>query len=329
MPKRKLGNTGFEIAPLALGGNVFGWTADEPTSFKLLDAFVDKGFNLIDTADIYSHWVPGHKGGESETIIGKWLKKSGKRNNVVIATKVGMAMSEDKKGLSAPYIRQAVEDSLRRLQTDYIDLYQAHKDDPDTPLAETLGAFDELIRQGKVRAIGASNYSGERLAEALAVSRQKQLASYQTLQPEYNLYDRFAYETDLEQLCQKQGLGVICYFSLASGFLTGKYRSEADLSKSARGQMVRKYLNARGLRILGALDHVAKQYGSTPTQVALAWLIARPSVTAPIASATSLKQLDELVKAPELELNQSAIESLNKAGEQIPENESRSTNAAD
>lgn len=329
MQKRKLGNTGFEIAPLALGGNVFGWTADEPTSFKLLDAFVDKGFNLIDTADIYSHWVPGHKGGESETIIGKWLKKSGKRNNVVIATKVGMAMGENKKGLSAPYIRHAVEDSLRRLQTDYIDLYQAHKDDPDTPLAETLGAFDELVRAGKVRAIGASNYSGERLAEALAVSRQKQLASYQTLQPEYNLYDRLAYETDLEQLCQKQGLGVICYFSLASGFLTGKYRSEADLSKSARGRMVRKYLNARGLRILGALDHVAKQYGSTPTQVALAWLIAQPSVTAPIASATSLKQLDELVKAPDLELDQSAIESLNKAGERIAENEFRSTNAAD
>jgi aryl-alcohol dehydrogenase-like predicted oxidoreductase len=329
MQKRKLGKTGFEVAPLALGGNVFGWTAGEPTSFKLLDSFIDSGFNLVDTADIYSHWVPGHKGGESETIIGKWLKQSGKRSKVVLATKVGMAMGEDKKGLSAAYIRQAVEDSLRRLQTDYIDLYQSHKDDPTTPLEETLRAFGDLIDQGKVRAIGASNYSGQRLAEALELSRQKGLARYETLQPEYNLCDRFAYEGDLEQLCQKQGLGVISYFSLASGFLSGKYRSEADLSKSPRGQMVKKYLNARGLRILDALDRVAKQYQATPTQIALAWLMARPSITAPIASATNLQQLDELVHAPDIELDQSSIELLNKAGEQNPENESRSSAAAD
>jgi aryl-alcohol dehydrogenase-like predicted oxidoreductase len=333
MQKRKLGNTGFEIAPLALGGNVFGWTADEPTSFKLLDAFADKGFNLVDTADVYSHWVPGHKGGESETIIGNWLKQSGKRNQVVIATKVGMAMG-DKKGLSASYIRRAVEDSLRRLQTDHIDLYQAHKDDPNTPLEETLGAFTELVQQGKVRAIGASNYSGRRLAEALELSEkktssQKGLARYETLQPEYNLYERFAYETDLEQLCQKSGLGVICYFSLASGFLTGKYRSEADLAKSPRGQMVKKYLNARGLRILAALDQVAQQHGATPTQIALAWLMARPSITAPIASATSLEQLNELVQAADIELSQASIELLNKASEQVPENESRTSVAAD
>src|SRR3984957_1154368 len=328
MQKRKLGNTGFEIAPLALGGNVFGWTADESTSFQLLDAFVDKGFNLVDTADVYSHWVSGHKGGESETIIGKWLKQSGKANQVVIFTKVGMAMG-DKKGLSAAYIRQAVEDSLHRLQTDRIDLYQAHKDDPNTPLEETLGVFSELIQQGKVRAVGASNYSGQRLAEALDVSSQKGLARYETLQPEYNLYERFAYETDLEQLCQKSGLGVICYFSLASGFLTGKYRSEADLSKSPRGQMVKKYLNARGLRILDALDQVAEQHGATPTQIALAWLMARPSITAPIASATSLEQLNELVLAADLELPQASIELLNKASEQVPENESRTSVAAD
>ena len=329
MRKRKLGKSGFDVAPLALGGNVFGWTADEPTSFKLLDAFVDKGFNLIDTADVYSRWIPGHKGGESETIIGNWLKKSGKRSQAVIATKVGLDMGEGKRGLSASYIQRAVEDSLRRLQTDYIDLYQAHKDDPDTPLAETMEAFTELIRQGKVRAIGASNYTGARLAEALEVSQQRGLASYQTLQPEYNLYNRFAYESDLAPVCQKYSLGVIPYFSLASGFLTGKYRSEADLSKSPRGQMVKKYLNPRGIRILGALDIVAKRHNATPTQVALAYLMAQPGITAPIASATNLKQLDELVKAATLMLDQSSIELLNQASAQDPENEARPSAAAD
>jgi aryl-alcohol dehydrogenase-like predicted oxidoreductase len=329
MEKRKLGKTGIEVAPLALGGNVFGWTVDEPASFELFDAFVDKGFNLIDTADVYSNWIPGHKGGESETIIGKWLKKGGKRSKVVIATKVGMDMGEGKKGLSASYIQRAVEDSLRRLQTDHIDLYQAHKDDPDTPLAETLGAFAELIQQGKVRAIGASNYSGGRLAEALKVSQEKGLARYQTLQPEYNLYDRLAYETDLEPVCQKYDLGVICYFSLASGFLSGKYRSEADLAKSQRGPMVKKYLNARGLRILDTLDQAAKQHKATPTQVALAWLMARPSITAPIASATNLKQLDDLVQSATLKLDRSSIELLDQASAQDPGKESRPSAAAD
>lgn len=329
MEKRKLGTTGFEASPLVLGGNVFGWTADEPTSFQLLDAFVDRGFSLIDTADVYSYWVPGHKGGESETIIGKWLKKTGKRSQAIIATKVGMAMPEGGKGLSANYIKKAFEDSLRRLQTDYIDLYQAHKDDPDTPLEETLQAFTELLQQGKVRAIGASNYNGKRLAEALEVSQQNGLASYQTLQPEYNLYDRFAYESDLETLCLKHHLGVIAYFSLASGFLSGKYRSEADLAKSQRGQMVKKYLNTRGFRILDALDQVAKLHNATATQVALAWLMARPSITAPIASATNLKQLDDLFRSASLELDQSSIALLNQASAPDPERESRPSAAAD
>ncbi len=327
MQKRKLGKTGVEVAPLALGGNVFGWTADESISFELLDAFVDRGFNLIDTADVYSRWVPGHKGGESETIIGDWLKKSGKRNRVVLATKVGIEMGEGKKGLSASYIRQAVEESLRRLQTDYIDLYQAHRDDPETPLAETLGAFNELIQQGKVRAIGASNYSGNRLAEALEVSKKEGLASYQTLQPEYNLYDRSGYESDLEPLCEEHGLGVIPYYSLASGFLSGKYRSEADLSKSQRGKTVKKYLNARGFRILDALDQVAKRHDANPTQVALAWLMARPSITAPIASATNLRQLDSLVKSADLKLDQSSIDLLNEASAE--NSETRPSAAAD
>ena len=329
MQKRKLGKTGFEVAPLALGGNVFGWTADEPTSFKLLDAFVDKGFSLIDTADVYSYWVPGHKGGESETIIGNWLKKSGKRSRAIIATKVGMEMPGVGKGLSAAHIKSAVEASLRRLQTDYIDLYQAHKDDPDTPLEETLQAFTDLLRQGKVRAIGASNYSGKRLAEALEVSQKHGLASYQTMQPEYNLYDRFGYESDLEPICQQQQLGVICYFALASGFLSGKYRSEADLSKSQRGQMVKKYLNPRGLRILDALDQVAKHHNATPTQVALAWLIARPSIAAPIASATNLQQLDDLARAASLELDASSIALLDKASAPDSQSESRPSAAAD
>jgi len=329
MQKRKLGKTGFEIAPLALGGNVFGWTADEPTSFKLLDAFVDEGFSLIDTADVYSYWVPGHKGGESETIVGNWLKKSGKRSQAIIATKVGMEMPGVGKGLSAAYIKSAVEASLRRLQTDYIDLYQAHKDDPDTPLEETLQAFTDLLQQGKVRAIGASNYSGKRLAEALAVSQQKGLASYQTIQPEYNLYDRFGYESDLEPVCHQHQLGVICYFALASGFLSGKYRSEADLSKSQRGQMVKKYLNPRGLRILDALDQLAKHHNATPTQVALAWLIARPSIAAPIASATNLQQLDDLTRATSLALDSSSIALLDKASAPDSQSESRPSAAAD
>jgi aryl-alcohol dehydrogenase-like predicted oxidoreductase len=313
MKRRKLGNTGFELPPLALGGNVFGWTIDETTSFKILDAFIAEGFNFVDTADIYAKWVPGNKGGESETIIGKWLKKSGKRSKVIVATKVGMEMAPDKKGLSAAYIFRAVEDSLKRLQTDHIDLYQAHKDDPGTPLEETLGAFGKLMKDGKVRAIGASNYSGPRLSQALEVSKEHGLPAYQTMQPEYNLYDRADYEKNLERICVANELGVISYFSLASGFLSGKYRSEVDLSKSQRGGRVKKYLNERGSRILKALDETAAQYNSTPARVALAWLIARPSITAPIASATSLEQLKDLIEATKLQLDQASIETLNKA----------------
>ncbi|HET9407884.1 MAG TPA: aldo/keto reductase [Candidatus Sulfotelmatobacter sp.] len=327
MQKRKLGNTGIEVAPLALGGNVFGWTADEPTSFKILDAFVDASFNLIDTADMYSTWVPGHRGGESEAIIGKWLKRSGKRDRVVLATKVGKSMGEGKSGLSSSYIRSAVEDSLRRLQTDCIDLYQSHEDDPKTTLEETLETFTELIKQGKVRAIGASNYSGPRLAEALDTSRGKGLASYRTLQPEYNLVQRADYETNLEPVCKKYGLGVVTYFSLARGFLTGKYRSEADLAKSPRGQGVKQFLNERGLRILKALDDVARRYNSTPTQVALAWLLTRRSVTAPIASATNLEQLKDLIASAQLRLDAESVRELDEASaEQGP---GKGTRAAD
>ena len=313
MRKRKLGNTGLEVAPLALGGNVFGWTADEPTSFRLLDAFVAAGCNLIDTADVYSSWVPGNKGGESETVLGKWLKRSGNRGKVLIATKVGKEMGPDRKGLSKSYILRAAEDSLRRLRTDRIDLYQSHADDPGTPLEETLEAYAQLMRQGKVRAIGASNYTADRLTHALEVSTQPGYPSYQCLQPLYNLYDRAEYETDLEPLCLEKGVGVIPYSSLASGFLTGKYRSDNDLANRPRGEMVKKYLNERGFRILDALDQVASQYHSTPAIVSLAWLIARPGVTAPIASATSLDQLADLIDATDLELDPSSIERLNLA----------------
>ena len=313
MKKRKLGNSGLEVSPLAFGGNVFGWTAGEAMSFRLLDAFVAAGFNLIDTADMYSTWVAGHKGGESETIIGKWLQRSGKRQKVIIATKVGKEMGPDKKGLSKSYIFQAVEESLQRLQTDYIDLYQSHEDDAETPLAETLEAFGQLIKDGKVRAIGASNFSAQRLAEALQVSEQNGLPRYQSLQPLFNLYDRADYEKELEPLCREKGLGVISYFSLASGFLTGKYRSEADLANRARADMVKKYLNARGYRILEALDRAAQQHNVTPATAALAWLIARPTITAPIASATSLAQLNQLIEAATLELDPSSKALLDQA----------------
>jgi aryl-alcohol dehydrogenase-like predicted oxidoreductase len=313
MEKRKLGQSDLQVAPLAFGGNVFGWTADEKTSFDLLDAFVSAGFNLIDTADVYSNWVPGHQGGESETIIGKWLKHGGKRDKVLIATKVGMEMGAGRKGLSKAYIQAAVDDSLRRLQTDYIDLYFSHQDDPDTPLEETLEAYAKLIEQGKVRAIGASNYGAGRLAAALEVSRRDGLPRYECLQTEYNLYDRADYEQQLEPVCKQYGLGVVTYFSLASGFLTGKYRSEHDLSKSPRGQMVKRYLDQRGLRILDALDRVARQYNTTPASIALAWLIAHPTVTAPIASATSVQQLQSLIEATELKLDDASIALLNQA----------------
>ncbi|AFT87514.1 aldo/keto reductase [Paraburkholderia phenoliruptrix BR3459a] len=293
------------------GGNVFGWTADEATSFSILDAFVDAGLDFIDTADVYSAWAPGHQGGESETVIGKWFRKSGKRDRVVLATKV--SKHPQRKGLSAANIQAAVEDSLRRLQTDYIDIYFSHDDDSATPLAETLGAYQRLIEAGKVRVIGASNYSGARVEEALALARRHGLPAYQVLQPEYNLYDRAGYETDIEPVALAHQLGVVVYWSLASGFLSGKYRSKEDLAGKARAGRVEKYLNERGLRILGALDRVAARRASTPASVALAWLIARPSVTAPIASATSLRQLESLVAAVHLTLTGADIRELDDA----------------
>ena len=312
MKKRRLGQSSLEVSPLCFGGNVFGWTADESTSFKLLDAFVGAGFNFIDTADSYSTWVPGNKGGESEAIIGRWVNARGNRDKVIIATKVGSEVM-GRKGLSKAYIVSEVEESLRRLQTDYIDLYQSHRDDPGTPVEETLEAYAELVRQGKVRVIGASNFAPERLEMSLQASRKHGLPRYESLQPNYNLYDRADYESKLEPLCVKEHLGVIPYFSLASGFLTGKYRTQADLEKSARGKFVQKYMNERGLRIVAALEGVAKQMGSTPARVALAWLMARPSVTAPIASATRLEQLEELVEATKLKLDARAMSLLNEA----------------
>jgi aryl-alcohol dehydrogenase-like predicted oxidoreductase len=313
MKTRKLGGSGLEVSPICLGGNVFGWTADEPRSFAVLDAFVDAGFNFVDTADVYSRWAPGHKGGESETVLGNWFKRSGHRKKVILATKVGIELAPDKKGLSKAYILREVEDSLQRLQTDYIDLYQSHIDDATVPLEETLGAYDQLIKEGKVRAIGASNYRAERLVEALDIAKESGLPRYECLQPHYNLYERAAYEQDLEPLCLKEGIGVIPYFALASGFLTGKYRSESDLAQGPRGQMVKKYLVDRGFRILAALDEVATKLHATPGKVAIAWLIARPSVTAPIASATSVEQLKELVEAANLQLDPASIQTLNEA----------------
>ena len=319
MNRRRLGRSELEIAPLALGGNVFGWTADEQTSFKLLDAFITAGFNLIDTADTYSAWAPGNTGGESETVIGRWLKRGGhKREDIIIATKVGMEM-RGQKGLSKSYILQSADDSLSRLQTDYIDLYQSHQDDPETPLEETLEAYAELIQKGKVRVIGASNYSAERLGQALQLSEQGGLPRYESLQPLYNLYEREAFELELEPLCVEKRVGVISYFSLASGFLTGKYRSESDLSKSPRGGGVKKYLDERGFRILSALDEVARRQASTPARVALAWLMARPSITAPIASATGLEQLGDLIEATKLELEKESLLLLDESSEWLEE----------
>ena len=316
MPAKRhpLGKTGLEISPLVLGGNVFGWTADEATSFRLLDAYAAAGGNLVDTADMYSAWAPGNKGGESETVIGKWFRHPGNREKVLIATKVGKEMGPGRKGLSRAYILRAAEDSLRRLRTDRIDLYQSHEDDPDTPLAETLEAYAQLVREGKVRAIGASNYGAKRLSEALEESERHGFPAYRSLQPRYNLYDRTEYETDLEPLCVERGLGVIPYFPLASGFLSGKYRSEKDLGGSARAEYVKGYLDERGRRILEALEQTARRHGSTLAAVAVAWVIARTSVTAPIASATSLDQLGDLIEATNLVLDPSSIELLDRAG---------------
>lgn len=301
------------MAPLAFGGNVFGWTADEQTSFRLLDAFVARGFNLIDTADVYSKWIPGHQGGESETIIGRWLAKSGKRSQVMIATKLGVEMDLGEQGLSKAYIMRAIESSLQRLQTDYIDLYQSHRDDEETPLEETLEAYSRLIKQGKVRVIGASNYKALRLAEALHVSARHGYPRYEVLQPCYNLYDRAEFEGELADLCVREQIGVIPYFSLASGFLTGKYRSEGDLANRARAYRVKDMLNERGFRILKALDTAAARLHVTPAQVALAWLMARPGVTAPIASATSEEQFNEIAASVDLKLDDSAMRALDDA----------------
>jgi aryl-alcohol dehydrogenase-like predicted oxidoreductase len=314
MDTRALGRSGLQVSPVCLGGNVFGWTADEPMSFRLLDAWVDAEMSFVDTADVYSRWVRGHAGGESETVIGKWFRQGGKRQRVVLATKVGKPMGETDKGLSRAYIRRAVDASLRRLQTDFIDLYQAHDDDAATPLEETLGAFAELIKEGKVRAIGASNYTAPRLALALDTSERLGLPRYESLQPLYNLLERAAYEDELEPLCVERGLGVINFFALAMGFLTGKYRSVADLGKSVRGSgVIKQYLNERGLAVLGALDAVAGTIGATPAQVALAWQIARPSITAPIASATNERQLAELVASARLRLDAPSIATIDRA----------------
>ncbi len=313
MHKRKLGNSQLHIAPLVFGGNVFGWTADEAMSFRLLDGFLAAGFDCIDTADVYSKWVPGHRGGESETIIGKWLKLRGGRSKVIIATKVGIEMPGIGRGLAKDYIIARVEDSLRRLQTDYIDLYQSHTDDSGTPLEETLSAYRRLIEQGKVRVIGASNYEAPRLAAALRTSAEAGLPRYESLQPLYNLADRAAFEKDLAALCLKENVGVIPYYGLAAGFLTGKYRTPVDFAKSPRGARMPDYLNERGRRILGALDAVAARLHAKPVHVALAWLMQRPAITAPIASATNLEQLDDLIKATRLELDADARQALDAA----------------
>ncbi len=314
MDYRSLGRSSLKVSPVCLGGNVFGWTVDQPTSFSILDAWLDAGFNFIDTADVYSRWAPGHAGGESETIIGKWLHASGRRDQVVLATKVGMDMGDGRIGLKPAYIRQAVEDSLRRLQTDRIDLYQAHKDDESTPLEDTLQAFGALVKEGKVGVIGASNYSAPRLKEALETSSRLGLPRYESLQPLYNLYDRAVYEEELEPLCREQGVGVINFYALAAGFLTGKYRKPADAVKSPRGEStVDKYLNERGQRILAALDTVAGRTRSRPGQVAIAWLLARSSVTAPIASVSSLAQLAELEAALRIKVSAEDIALLDQA----------------
>jgi aryl-alcohol dehydrogenase-like predicted oxidoreductase len=311
MERVKLGKSDLEVPVLCLGGNVFGWTLPEAESIRQLDAALEAGLNFIDTADAYSRWVPGHTGGESEAIIGKWLAKGGKRSNVIVATKLGLEMGEGKKGLKPAYIQQAVEDSLRRLQTDYIDLYQAHRDDEETPLEETMAAFDKLVEQGKVRHVGASNYKGARLAKALQVSKDNGLVSFISIQPLYNLVSREQFETDLLPVVQEHTLGVIPYYSLAAGFLTGKYRSKKDAEGKARGGSVGKFLNDWGFHVIEVLDEVAAAHHSTPARVALAWLMVQPGVTAPIASATSDKHLTDLIEATRLKLDHASIERLN------------------
>ncbi|MCI4355866.1 MAG: aldo/keto reductase [Thermoplasmata archaeon] len=311
--RRRLGRSELSVAPLALGGNVFGWTVDDRVAFPLLDAFVDAGFNLIDTADTYSVWVPGHKGGESEEMIGRWLRAGGRRDEVILATKVGMETSDGRKGLSPDRIRASIEGSLRRLQTDRIDLYQAHVDDPATPLEGTLRAFSGLRSEGRIRAFGASNYSALRLEEALRVSSDQGFDRFESLQPRYNLLDRKEFEGDVERVCVSNGLGVLTYSALASGFLSGKYRTAADATKSARGARGISRLDAHGQKILEALDDVARRLGAPRTAVAIAWILARPSVTAPIASATSPMQLEQLLEGTRLSLDREALDTLARA----------------
>ena len=314
MQLRPLGRSALQVSPLCFGGNVFGWTADERTSFSLLDAWLDAGFNFVDTADVYSRWAPGHAGGESESMIGRWIRQGGRRSKLVIATKVGNDMGEGRVGLKAERIREAVEASLRRLHVECIDLYQAHRDDEATPLEETLEAFGRLVAEGKVRALGASNYAAPRLRAALEASARLGLPRFESLQPLYNLYDRFDFEEDLQGLCRREHVGVINYYALAAGFLTGKYRSAEDAAKSPRGKMVvQKYLDPRGQRILRALDEAAERSGGTPAQVAIAWVMAQPGISSPIASATSIAQLQELVKAAELRLDAGTMALLEEA----------------
>ena len=311
--RRQLGRSGLKVAPFVLGGNAFGWTASEEASFRVLDAFVDAGFNLIDTADVYSNWVPGHSGGESEAILGRWMRQGGRRGDVLIATKVGMETSEGAKGLSNSHIGRSLEGSLRRLQTDHVDLYQAHVDDPSAPLEETLEAFRTLLEEGRVRALGASNYSAARLQEALDISARRGWPRFECLQPRYNLMDRAEFESGVEEFCRREELGVITYSSLASGFLSGKYRSTADLNKSLRGNRIASRLGPRGTRVLEALDQVSAAVGARPATVAIAWLLSRPAVTAPIASATTPQQLSELLAAVDLHLDRASLETLDRA----------------
>jgi aryl-alcohol dehydrogenase-like predicted oxidoreductase len=316
MDRRPLGNTGLDIAPLVLGGNVFGWTVDERGSFELLDAFFGHGLNAIDTADAYSSWVPGNRGGESETIIGNWLARSGKRNEAVIITKLGTPLAPDKKGLSSKRILEAAEDSLRRLRIETIDVYLSHFPDAETPIEDTLRGYEKLLRDGKVKAIGCSNHDSAKLRAALDTAASQGLPRYEVVQPPYNLVERSGYEGELRDLCMDEGLGVTTYFGLASGFLTGKYRSADDLSKGVRGKLVKRHLNPRGMRVLAALDDVAARRDAKPAEIALSWLIARDGVTAPIASATSLEQLESLVRATRLKLAPDDLGLLTKAGDE-------------
>jgi aryl-alcohol dehydrogenase-like predicted oxidoreductase len=312
MKYKNLGKSSLLVSPITFGGNVFGWTLNEEDSFKILNQFVDAGFNFIDTADTYSKWVKGNQGGESETIIGKWMKSNNNREKVIIGTKLGGELGPAQKGLSAAYMKKAVEASLTRLKTDYIDLYQAHYDDLNTPQEETLEAFNTLIKEGKVRYIGASNLSGERLKSSLEISKQNNFAEYISLQPLYNLYERSKFETEYLQLVKEYNLGVIPYYSLASGFLSGKYRSEDDLNKSPRGYGIKKYLNDRGFKILSALDKVAESHGASPARIALAWLLHKPEITSPIVSATNEKQMNELILSTQISLSPDEMEFLDQ-----------------